>query len=179
MSNTKIIKVKIDTLNALQGLKVNYKITSYDEVISELIRMSYSKEQIERNTNDDLMFNLKNGDKKILNRIEALHTRIGYFEKDYFLKIDDISDKIDDISIDKKSIKPIDKNEKNIDTSDEKKYRKQIEDLEISHQEIEKINEKLYKKLNLLNSKFIKKTGVFASGYELNLTTEEYQKIFE
>ena len=91
----------------------------------------------------------------------------------------DISDKIDDISINKKSIKPIDKNEKNIDTSDEKKYRKQIEYLEISHQEIEKINEKLYKKLNLLNSKFIKKTGVFASGYELNLTTEEYQKIFE
>lgn len=92
MSNTKIIKVKIDTLNALQGLKINYNITSYDEVISELIRMSYSKEQIERNTNDDLMFNLKNGDKKILNRIEALHTRIGYFEKDYFLKIDDIFD---------------------------------------------------------------------------------------
>ena len=179
MSNTKIIKVKIDTLNALQGLKVNYKISSYDEVISELIRMSYSKEQIERNTIDDLMFNMRNGDKKILSRIEALHTRIGYFEKDYFLKIGDISDKIDDISIDKKSIQPIDKNEKNIDTSDEKKYRKQIEDLEISHQEIEKVNEKLYKKLNLLNSKFIKKNGVFGSGYELNLTPEEYQKIFE
>lgn len=179
MSNTTLIKVKKDTLESLKVLKVSFDISSYDELISELIRLSHSKERFEKFSIDDIILSQKKIEKNILRRVESLHTRIGYYEKDYFLKIGDISDKIDDISIDKKSIKPIDKNEKNIDTSDEKKYRKQSEDLEISHQEIEKINEKLYKKLNLLNSKFIKKTGVFASGYELNLTTEEYQKIFE
>lgn len=177
MSNTKIIKVKIDTLNALQGLKVNYNITSYDEVISELIRMSYSKEQIERNTNDDLMFNLKNGDKKILNRIEALHIRIGYFEKDYFLKIDDIFDAVEEIKNNNGKKKEPKMIEEKGNAIDEKKYRKQIEDLELSHQELEQINGEINRKLNLINSKIEKKTGVFASGYEINLTEEEYRKI--
>lgn len=179
MSNTKIIKVKIDTLNALQGLKVNYKITSYDEVISELIRMSYSKEQIERNTIDDLMFNLKNGDKKILNRIEALHTRIGYFEKDYFLKIDDIFDAVEERKNNSGEKKETKKIEEKSNVIDEKKYRKQIEDLELSHQELEQINAEINRKINLINSKIVKKTGVFASGYEMNLSEEEYNNIFK
>ena len=38
-----------------------------------------------------------------------------------------------------------------------KKYRKQIEDLELSHHELEQINGEINRKLNLINSKIEKK----------------------
>lgn len=42
-----------------------------------------------------------------------------------------------------------------------KKYRKQIEDLELSHQELEQINGEINRKLNLINSKIEKKDRRF------------------
>ncbi|MCB4235131.1 hypothetical protein LDL59_08580 [Kaistella anthropi] len=100
MAVNKII-VKDDTLNSLKFHKTIYKISTYDEVISELIRANDSKEKIEKISREDLLYHLTNSSKKLLSRIEALHTRIGYFEKDYFLKIDDIYDAVDERKIKK------------------------------------------------------------------------------
>ena len=174
-----MIKVKTDTLEALKSLKVTYKIFTYDEVISELIKLSYSKANLENISNEDLLFNINKNDKVNLKRLEALHTRFGYYEKDYFLKINDISDKLDALNIAKNQNIKIEKNVEKVESSDEKNLRIKILELENSHQEIEESNEQLYKKINLLKSKIIKKTGVFSSGYDASLTEEEYDSIFK
>ena len=183
MDILKIIKVKIDTLEILKTLKITYKISTYDEVISELIKLSYSKGNIEKISNEDLLFNINKNDKKNLTRLEALHTRIGYFEKDYFLKINDISDKLDALNIAKNQNinieKTVEKVESSVVSSDEKFLRNKILELENSHQEIEESNEVLFRKINLIKSKIIKKTGVFSSGYDATLTEEEYDSIFK
>lgn len=182
MADSKII-VKKETLEALKNLKGTYKISSYDEVVSELIKASYSKGNIENISNEDLLFNMNKNDKKSLTRLEVLHTRIGYFEKDYFLKINDISDKLDALNIAKnqniKIEKTVEKVDSSVISSDEKFLRNKILELENSHQEIEESNEILFRKINLIKSKIIKKTGVFSSGYDATLTEEEYDSIFK
>lgn len=182
MSSTTPIRVKNDTLDSLKRFKVIYRATSYDEVICQLVTAANSKQPIEGINNEDLAQELARGFKKALQRVEALHTRIGYFEKDYFLKIGEIYDAIekrDSIKVAEKtkSTEPEHISEKPKDIA-EIKLRKQLEELEESHLEMEQINQGLNKKLNAIRNKIVKKTGVFASGYELSLTDEEYNLLF-
>ena len=177
MAVKKII-VKNETLESLKFLKVSRKISTFDDVITELIQSSYSKGNIEKISNEDLLFNMNKNDKKSLTRLEALHTRIGYFEKDYFLKINDISDKLDALEYFKKNALKPEKNVSNIVSSDDKILRNKISELENSHQEIEGVNEELCRKINFLKSKIVKKSGVFSSGYDAAFTDDEYNSIF-
>ena len=81
------IKIKNSLIDSLKGFKVTLGRTSYNDVISELIRLAYSKEKMEGITNEELLENHNKAQKHLAKRLEALHTRIGYYEKDYFLKI--------------------------------------------------------------------------------------------
>lgn len=178
MAVNKII-VKDDTLNSLKFHKTIYKISTYDEVISELIRANDSKEKIEKISREDLLYHLTTSSKKLLGRIEALHTRIGYFEKDYFLKIDDIFDAVEARKTKKNQQNNIDNSVAEEFKNENEKLKKQLELLNESHTEIEKINADLHKKFNFLNSKIEKKSGIFANGYEMNLSEEEYNQTFK
>lgn len=170
-----LTSIKIDSgiVNKLKVLKLSFGYTTYNDVLNELIAISYTKAEVEKISNEDIIVSQKN----ILKRLEALHTRIGYYEKDYFLKIQDIFDAVEEMKNNNGEKKQPKKIEEKSNAIDEKKYRKQIEDLELSHQELEQINGEINRKINLINSKIVKKTGVFASGYEINLTEEEYRKI--
>lgn len=178
MAVNKII-VKDDTLNSLKFHKTIYKISTYDEVISELIRANDSKEKIEKISREDLLYHLSNSSKKLLSRIEALHTRIGYFEKDYFLKIYDIYDAVDERKIKKDQQRNADNSAIEKYKNENEKLKKQLELQIESHAGIEEINANLNKKINLLNSKIVKKSGIFANGFEMNLSEEEYNEIFK
>lgn len=172
-----LTSIKIDSgiVNKLKVLKLSFGYTTYNDVLNELIAISYTKAEVEKISNEDIIVSQKN----ILKRLEALHTRIGYFEKDYFLKIDDIFDAVEEMKNNNGEKKEPKKIEEKSNAIDEKKYRKQIEDLELSHQELEQINGEINRKINLINSKIVKKTGVFASGYEMNLSEEDYNNIFK
>ena len=172
------IKVDSGIVKKLKVLKLSFGYTTYNDVLNELIAISYTKAEVEKISNEDIIVSQKN----ILKRLEALHTRIGYYEKDYFLKIQDIYDSVDNIKLPSNEVSKKEKNENVISIGsnlvDEKIYKKQIEDLKESHSEIENVNQKLNYKVNLLENKFVKKSGVFAQGYECILTDEEYLKIF-
>lgn len=176
------LQIRKDVINNLKGLKITLGLTTYNDVIEELIRLSYLKENTKGISNKDLLETLGKGQKHLTKRLEALHTRIGYYEKDYFLKIQDIYDAVDNIKLSSNEVSKKEKNENVISIGsnlvDEKIYKKQIEDLKESHSEIENVNQKLNHKVNLLENKFVKKSGVFAQGYECILTDEEYLKIF-
>lgn len=169
------IQVKSETLESLKILKRSLNISTYDEVIEALVRQSYSGEKSEKISNEELLNVVEKNDRKSLKRIEALHTRIGYFEKDYFLKIDHIYDEVSKRSAQNVSVPSVSSIEekKNV-LFDENSYRQKIEDLEQSHEELENVNEKLFKKINLIKNNISKKTGVFASGYDLGLSEEEF-----
>lgn len=172
------IKVDSGIVNKLKVLKLSFGYTTYNDVLNELIAISYTKAKVEKISNEDIIISQKN----ILKRLEALHTRIGYFEKDHLLKIHDIFDAVD--GAEKFTKKPteiysdVQRNETVIDSSMEIKYKKQIKDLEDSHSQIEEINRKMNAKVNLLEEKFVKKSGVFSQGYECNLSEQEYNEIF-
>lgn len=176
------IQIKKEIINNLKGLKISLGVKTYNDVLEELIRLSYVKENTGGISNKDLLENLGKGQKALTRRLEALHTRIGYFEKDYFLKIIDIVDAVEKANVDKKHgidhSKIPDSTVEKTTASADLQLRKQFEDLEESHLEMENINERLNKKINTLRNKIVKKSGVFASGYELSLTDEEYNLLF-
>lgn len=172
------IQINRTTLYSLKHLKGTLNISTYDEVIEALVRQFYSGEKVEKISNENLLSTIEKNDRKSLKRIESLHTRIGYFEKDYFLKIQDIFDVIYEIQTDRKTKSNISKNDdKNSSSFDEPSYRRKIEDLEKSHEELESINEELFKKINLIRNNISKKTGVFSSGYEASFSEEEFKFI--
>ena len=157
----KRILLKPATLEALKILKSKYAVTSYDVLISQLIENSMSTEKMEKMTHTILFDELKKLLDRNLKRIEASHTRLGFFEKNYFLNINDLASEISKI---------------NIDSSNSKTEQK------ISENETNIIDENSYKnlqKLNLLKSKAIKTDDVFNTTYIINLNEADYNKIFE
>ena len=173
------IKLKKSVVDNLKVCKSVMGCPTYSDVIAELIRLANSKENIEKVSNQEIVYIINKFDKKIASRVEALHTRIGYFEKDYFLKIPEIFDSVDAKTLRTKFVNEPKESDKSIDKNEEALYRQKIENLQKSHLELENFNEDLNRKVNLIKSKLFKKSGVFASGYEITLSEEEYNSIFK
>ncbi len=177
MAVKKII-VKDDTLDSLKTLKNTYKISTYDELISELIRASYSSEKIEKISNEELLNDFRIYGKKMLQRIESLHTRVGYFEKDYFLKINDIFDALEAKAQNSKLTHAAVADTSQQLENENIKLKKELDTLRQCLDEIENNNTTLNRKINTLKLKINKKTGIFTTGFEMHLSDEEYQNIF-
>lgn len=157
----KRILLKPATLEALKILKSKYATSSYDVLISQLIENSMSSEKLEKMTHTVLFDEIKKLLDRNLKRIEATHKRLGFYEKDYFLKINDINSEIS--KLDFKIL-----NEKNDEKSIEEKPNI-----------VDDSNYKNLQKLNLLKSKAIKTDDVFVVTYTITLNESDYIKIFE
>ena len=157
----KRILLKPVTLEALKILKSKYATSSYDVLISQLIENSMSSEKLEKMTHTVLLDEIKKLLDRNLKRIEATHKRLGFYEKDYFLKISDINSEISKLDFkilnEKNDIKPI---EEKPSIADDNNYKN-------------------LQKLNLLKSKSIKTDDVFTATYNITLSEADYLKIFE
>lgn len=177
-----MIRIDKGTLGLLQKLKVQKDLVSYDDVINEILLKYYMNHEPEKVSNEDVLLSVVKNDKQILKRIEALHDRIGYYEKVYFTKIIDIADDIEAIISHKKdeeSTKYEDQNTSEI--LQNKTYlelQKKHKELEISFEDLRIKNKNTNSKLRTIKNKISKKSGVFKSGFDLNLTEEEYNSIF-
>ena len=182
MSTKSHIFLEIETIKLLKQLKSTHKVPSYEALMKILLDKTTKNEYFEDISHQEIDQNVKDSHRSTLKRIEALHTRIGFYEKEYFQKIDDISKNISSnhLEISQKlnlNGKPV-PSEKTVEKSSDKSLERDLKLVEESHEILEKMNEEFSRKLSLLKSKIQKKSGVFANGYELNLTEVEFKNLF-
>ena len=176
------IRINKSTLELLQILKIQKNKISYDDVLNEVLLKYNMHQEPEKISNKDLLISTVKSDKQILKRLEALHDRFGYYEKVYFTKIVDIADDIEAIILQKEDEENVKKEVKIDNNSLQSKellnLKKRHIELETDHEKLQKISVNSINKIKKLKSKVSKKTSLFASGYDLNLTEEEYNSIF-
>lgn len=182
MSTKSHIFLEVETIKQLKQLKSTYKVSSYESLMKILLEKTTKNEYFENISHQEIDQNVKESYKYTIKRIEALHTRIGFYEKEYFQKIDDISKNISSNHLEISERLKLNTNHKDLEKPVEKNTDKSLErDLKLveeSHEILEKMNEEYSRKLSLLKSKIQKKSGVFTTGYELNLTEEEFKNLF-
>lgn len=176
------IYVELSTFENLKDMKVKMNKVSFDDVIKELIRLTHARETVEKISNSDLLLDGKKNYNQMLKRLEALHDRFGYYEKNYFTKIVDIADDIADGVLPNRIEEIVEKNDKNevnnLNVGDESNLLKRYNELESIYEELRMTSKNNTTKIRTLKNKISKKSGVFASGYDLNLSEEEYNSIF-
>ena len=176
-----MIRIEKSTLGLLQKLKVQKDLVSYDDVINDILLKYYMNHEPEKVSNEDVLLSVVKNDKQILKRIEALHDRIGYYEKVYFTKIVDIADDIEESILNKKdeeSTKYEDQNANEIlQNKNYLELQKKYKELEIDYEELQIKNKNTKNKITTLKGKVDKK-NIFGSGYNLNWTEEEYNSFF-
>lgn len=182
MVGKKTIKIKMNTLELLQILKVRTGKVSYDDVLNEIMLKYEMNVKAEKLSNEDLQLFINSNYKQMLKRLEALHDRFGYYEKNYFTKIIDIADDIADGVLPNRieevvKSEVISANDK-VGIEDESILQKRYSELESAYEELRMTSKNNTGKIRTLKSKISKKGGVFSSGYDLNLTEEEYKSIF-
>lgn len=158
----KRIILKETTLECLRILKREYRVTSYDTLVFQLIEMSKNGRFVKDISNNEMLLEIIKKVNHNLKRIESIHTRIGFYEKEYFLKIKDVAEEFSEIKLKQQTeIYSRKKNNENLSGN------------------TENYNSENFRKLNLLKSKCIKTDDVFATNYSINLTEDDYKKIFE
>lgn len=169
MASSKII-VKNSTLEILKLLKQKHEFLTYDLAINYLYENYNSSNKIDKLSNSKLLDEFKKLADRNLKRIEATHTRLGAFEKNYFYTISDIYNDLD---------KAIVNSEKQ--NNEELKPSKIANNNSSELEQTQKTDEdnKLAYKLNFLKSKVVEKDDVFVKNYVINLSESDYKKIFE
>lgn len=183
--NKKIVVSELTHIN-LSNLKKIYKITSMDRLINELINYKNNDSKKFGFDNDDLKKDLIDVRGKLDARLDGIYKRLGKYNELYFGRILEMNDKVDDLlkMLEKKDSNENSKNAKsnkipNVVISTEKETPGKDEKLIESHRILEKENEKLQEKLNLLQSKFQSNKNPFSSKFEAVITKDEFDKIFE
>lgn len=181
-----MMRVSQKNAENLKVLKNNLNLSSYDDVIDFLIETNF-KGNSELNYFTEIKKTLEAGLSYNEKRTEAVHKRLGHFDKFYFTKILDthhllkeflsmnLKEKNFNSELSKESISAV---EKSTDY-DNSKFEKEIKEVWESHQEIEEINQKLISQINILKSKFKFESGAFSKNYKAVLTVQEFKEIFE
>lgn len=171
----KTLKLKDETHKGLEELKSKFGFSSFDETIKKMIHAFNNYEPLkDKNEIKNFEEVVLKSYKKTENRIESIFKRLSYFEKTYLFKLDDINDNISDS---KKELYNLISSPSNGKSSDILESKESIIS-DDNKTELEELNLKYARSLNLIKAKLQKTGGVFSNTYQINLSDDEYNNLF-